>query len=160
MLPHFSVMGPPEFITGSSGVFTGLKLNTTRGEILKAIMEGSFFSLRECVDRFPEAGIAVDCYRAAGGGSRSDACLQLAADILDRPVIRSEVTEAGALGSAILAGVGSGLFSSFEEAGRTMVSMGLSFQPDRQRVERYGVNYRKYRRLWPLLREYLTEEVV
>lgn len=157
VLPYFSVMGPPTFITGASGVFTGLKLDTSRGEILKGILEGSFFSLRECLDRLPEAGIEIERYRAAGGGSRSDACLQLCANILKRPVVRSEVTEAGSLGSAILAGVGTGVFSSFKEAGRTMVKMGTPFQPDRHQAERYEAGFRKYRRLRTLLREYLTE---
>jgi xylulokinase len=158
VLPHFSAMGPPEFVTNSSGVFTGLRLGTSRGEILKGILEGSVFSLRESIDTLPETGLDIRRYRAAGGGSKSDAWLQICADILNRPVIRSDVTEAGSLGSAILAGVGTGIFNSFAEAIREMVKMGSRFEPAQQKVRLYDELYQRYRKLWSLLKEYLAEK--
>ncbi len=72
VLPHFMQTGPPEFISESSGVMVGLKLETTRGEILKGMLQGASFYLKECVDALPAAGIAIQDYRAVGGGSKSD----------------------------------------------------------------------------------------
>ena len=86
----------------------GLKLETTRGDILKGIMEGTAFYLKQVVDGLPATGIRIDEFRATGGGSKSDAWIQLCADILGRPFVRPEVTEAGALGAALMAGVGCG----------------------------------------------------
>jgi len=72
VLPHFAPTGPPDFITDSFGMMAGLRLETSRGEILKGIIEGAAFYLKEVVDSLPETGIRCEDYRAVGGGSRSD----------------------------------------------------------------------------------------
>ncbi len=156
VLPHFMTTGPPEFIANSSGVITGLRLETTRGDILKGIIESIAYSLKENIDNLPPTGIAIEEYRVAGGGSRSDTWIQICADILGQRFIRPEVTEASALGAAIIAGVGCGMFASFEEGVATMIRLGRTFEPDMRMHARYAQNYARYRQLWPLLREYLT----
>jgi xylulokinase len=157
VLPHFVATGPPEFITDSSGVAVGLHLSTKRGSILKGILEGVMFHMRECLDGLPETGIEVSEFRAAGGGSRSDAWLQICADIIGRPFMRAEQIEAGVLGAAMIAGVGCGAFASFEDAVAAMVRYGRTFEPDAQQQRRYQVRYEQYRKLWPLMRDYLRE---
>jgi xylulokinase len=157
VLPHFITTGPPDFITDSAGVLAGLRLETKRGEILKGILEATIFALRECVDALPETGIAVTEFRAAGGGSRSDAWLQICADILGRPVTRVKLCEAGLLGAAIIAGVGCGAFPSYADSVQTMVRLARVFEPDARRVRLYQERYARYRRLYPLLRGYLRE---
>jgi xylulokinase len=156
-LPHFMTTGPPEFIADSSGVFAGLKLDTTRGDILKGIIEGSTFYLKESIESLPPAGIAITGFRAVGGGSKSDAWVQLCADILDRPFIRPEITEAGSLGAAVIAGVGSGVFSSYEDAVASMVRPQRTFTPDPGRREDYERRFEKYTLLWPLMKAYLRD---
>jgi xylulokinase len=159
VLPHFSPMGPPEYIENSSGVLAGLTLQTRRGEVLKGILQGALFALKECVDLLPRAGLQVSGYRVVGGGSRSDTWVQLCADILGQPFVRPRVREAGALGAAIMAGAGTGVFSSIEEGSRRMVSLERSFDPDPQRGAEYAARYARYRRLWPLLKELLVRPV-
>jgi xylulokinase len=156
VLPHFSPMGPPEFIENSSGVLAGLTLQTRRGEVLKGILQGALFALKECVDLLPRAGLQVSGYRVVGGGSRSDAWVQLCADILGQPFVRPKVLEAGALGAAIIAGAGTGAFSSIEEGSRRMVSLGRSFTPNPGRGAQYAERYARYLRLWPALKELLV----
>jgi xylulokinase len=155
VLPHFTVTGPPEFVTDSSGVIVGLKLDTTRGDILKGIMEGVVFYHKELVDSIAETGIAMRELRAVGGGSKSDAWLQISADILGKPVVRARVTEAGCLGVAILAGVGTGAFATLEEGVRAMVALGNRFEPDPARLRVYAERFERYRALWPLMKDYL-----
>jgi xylulokinase len=157
VLPHFAVTGPPEFITDSCGVVVGLRLETTRGEILKGILEGTVFYLKEIVDSLPPTGITITDYRAVGGGSKSDSWIQLCADIMGRPFTRPKITEAGVLGAAIMAGVGSGVFSSYEAGVETMVEPDRTFEPDVHRHGLYQDRFEKYRQLWPLLREYLRD---
>jgi sugar (pentulose or hexulose) kinase len=157
-LPHFAPTGPPEFISDSSGVLSGLKLETQRGEILKGLLEGTTFYLRECLDSLPAAGIHIARFRAAGGGSKSDAWVQLSADILGRPFERPEVTEAGTLGAAILAGTGSGAFETIQEGVEQMVRIGRTFEPDPAQKEGYASRYEKFRQMWPLLKNFLRNQ--
>jgi len=155
VLPHFTVTGPPEFITDSSGVIMGLKMDTTRGDILKGIMEGVVFYHKALVDSIANIGITLRELRAVGGGSKSDAWLQISADILGMPMVRTRVSEAGTLGVAILAGAGTGAFRSVEEGVEAMVSLGERFEPRPDRQRAYGERFGKYRELWPIVRGYL-----
>lgn len=155
VLPHFAQTGPPEFIADSSGVMVGLRLETTRGDVLKGILEGAVFYLRECMGPLPATGMAIDEFRAVGGGSQSDAWLQVSADILGRPLTRTSVPEAGALGGAILAGAATGAFGSPQEGVDAMVRLGPSFEPRPDTRRAYDTRFEKYRELWPLMRDYL-----
>jgi xylulokinase len=155
VLPHFTVTGPPYFTAESSGVIVGLKLDTTRGDILKGIMEGVVFYHKELVDSIAETGIAMRELRAVGGGSKSDAWLQITADILGKPVVRAKVAEAGCLGAAILAGAGIGAFASLAEGVRAMVSLGERFEPEPGSQRLYRERHGRYRDLWPLMKDYL-----
>ncbi len=154
-LPHFAPTGPPEFVDNSSGVLIGLKLGTQRGDILKGLLEGITFYQREMLDVLPGAGIEVNSCRAVGGGSKSDLWLQLTADILGAPVRRPKVTEAGVLGAAIIAAVGAGVWSSYDEAVERMVSLDRTFEPRTEVHEAYEPQYEKYRQIWPLIKNYL-----
>ena len=157
VLPHFTSTGPPRFIADSCGVMAGLRLETTRGEILKGILEGTTFYLRQCVDSLPPTGIQITGYRAVGGGSKSDAWVQVCADILGRPFVRPRVTEAGTLGAAIMAGAGSGAFPSLEAGVQAMVALDRTFHPDPRRQALYDERFERYTRLGPLMEAYLRE---
>jgi xylulokinase len=156
-LPHFTTTGPPAFISDSCGVIAGLRLETSRGEILKGIIEGTTFSLKECLESLPETGIEITDFRAVGGGSKSDAWIQICADIMGRPFVRPKITEAGALGAAIIAGVGGGVFPSYEAGVEAMVRLDRIFEPNPQRQKLYESWFEKYTRLWPLMGEYLRD---
>jgi xylulokinase len=161
-LPHFTITGPPHFIDDSCGLIAGLKLETTRGEILKSLIEGTTFYLRECLDTLPEMGatgnpIEIAGFRAVGGGSKSEAWIQICADILGRPFVRPTVTEAGVLGAAILAGAGSGVFPSIEAGVESMVKLDREFHPNPQMQLLYDRRFENYRRLWPAMKDILRD---
>jgi xylulokinase len=155
VLPHFDLTGPPNFIADSYGVIAGLRLETERGEILKGIIESTAFYLKECVDSLPGTGIDITGFRAAGGGSKADVWVQICADIFNRPFTRPLVTEAGALGAAIIAGVGSNAFSTFEEGVNAMVKIDRVFEPNPSQHARYQERFELYRQMWPLMADYL-----
>ncbi len=157
VLPHFAPTGPPRFIPDSSGVIVGLHLSTTRGEICKAILESPMFYLRELLEPLAKNGIQISSFRAVGGGSKSDAWLQLSADILGIPLTRPAVTEAGCLGAAIIAGTGIGQFASMQEGGQSMIRLDKSIEPDTAMHTRYEERYALYQRLSPLLLDYLRQ---
>lgn len=155
VLPHFIGTGPPGFIEDTAGVIAGLHLDTSRGAVVKGVLEGATYYIHECLDSLPSAGIAVRDFRAVGGGGKSDAWVQLSADIIGKPFVRPKVTEAGALGAAIVAGAGCGVFASLREGVARLVALDRTFEPDAHRHAIYGERFAKYRQLYPLLQDYL-----
>jgi xylulokinase len=147
VLPHFTPAWSPMSVSDSAGVIAGLHLGTQRGAILKGIIEGVGFDLKEVVDSLPETGIQIENYRAVGGGSSSDVWVQTCADIFGKPFIRPVIREAGVLGAAIIAGKGAGVFASFGEAIASMVKLEHTFEPDLARHEGYQAHFRDYQRL-------------
>ena len=128
----------------------------TRAHIYRAILEGLAYALREGAERMVRrSGIPIQELRVAGGGSQSDAAMQLTADIFGLPTARPHVYEASGLGAAIDAAVGVGLHASFEDAVPAMTHLGDMFQPDPDVHELYnrlyrGVYLKLYNRLQPL----------
>ena len=157
VLPHFSKMGAPDFISNSCGLFAGLYLDSTRDEVLKAILEGLTFSLRECLELIPDTIIEINDFRVVGGGSKSDSWIQLSADIMGKSFIRPKITDAGTLGAAIIAGAGIKIFSSLTEAIDVMVKIDKVFDPNINNFKLYNNLFKKYKSLWPLVKEYLID---
>lgn len=155
VLPHFTITGPPHFISDSKGVLAGLKLETSRGEILKGILESTTFYLRESIETLPGAGIHINEYCAVGGGSKSAQWVQICADILGRPFVRPQNNEAGVLGAAILAGVGCGVFPTIRDGASAMVHMEQRFEPEEHKTQLYNERFDKYCQLYPLMSDYL-----
>ena len=135
----------------------GLHLDTKRGDILKGIIEGITFYLKEVIDSLPATGIQIKDYRAVGGGSQSDIWVQTCANILEQPFTRPVITEAGALGAAIIAGVGAGIFADYAQGVDAMVKLEHTFEPNLSLHHRYQSRYEYYKRIWPLMADYLRE---
>lgn len=150
VLPHFAPTGPPYFDESPFSMIGGLTLETTRGALLKGLLEGVTYYFREGLDIVAEAGIEVEEYRVTGGGAQSDVWLQIKADILGKPLVRPKITEAGALGAAMLAGLGSGVFGTPEQAVEAFVGTQAVFEPDPSRHRQYEALFARYRLLYPL----------
>jgi xylulokinase len=159
-LPHFDVTGPPLFTAESAGVILGLRTSTTRGEILKSIMESVAMYFVESFEALRAIGIDTSEFVATGGGARSDAWLQIQADIFGVPFVRPRVTEASTLGAALLAGLATGVFASPDEAVGRFVQRERVFRPDPARHAAYRQKQAKYRQLYPLLRELLAPDAL
>lgn len=156
-LPYFELTGPPDFVADASGVILGLKLGTTRGEILKSIMECSTLYLAEGIRSMSELGVETSELVATGGGARSDAWLQLKADIVGVPFVRPAFTEGSMLGAAMLAGMTTGVLDGPADAVARWVARGKVFEPDPRRHAVYQEKAAAYRQLFPLLRGFLAE---
>jgi xylulokinase len=149
--------GPPYFTADSAGAILGLHTSTTRGEILKSIMESVTFYFVECLDALRRIGIEPAEFIATGGGARSDAWLQIKADILGVPFVRPRVTEGSTLGAAMLAGLATGAFDTPEQAVERFVQRDRVFEPDAARHRRYQDRAARFQRLFPLLRDFLAD---
>lgn len=157
VLPYFEITGPPEFVTNASGVIAGLKTGTHRGEILKAIIEGSAYYFVDSLQALHGMGIDCSEFVATGGGARSDRWLQIKADVFGVPFVRPKVTEGSLLGAAMLAGISTGRYNTAREAISAHVKRDRLFEPDQARHAQYRAKAAYYRRLFPLIREFLSD---
>lgn len=155
VLPHFDT--PPHHPPDTSGVIVGLKTSTQRGEILKAIQEGTALYLLEGMGALKKLGLSASEYIASGGGARSDKGLQLRADIFGVPIVRPMITEAAMLGAAMNAGVATGDFETWEEAADRFVEHERLFEPDEKRHAFYLEKHAIYKQLEPSLKPILEE---
>lgn len=156
VLPYFEVTGPPDYVADASGAILGLTTGTTRGEILKAIMESVTFYFHAGLRGLAGLGIDVTSFAATGGGAKSDAWLQIKADIYGVPILRPRVTEAGTLGAAMLAGLATGIYRSPGEASSQCVRIERVFEPDPGRHAQYRERQATFDGLFPSMRPVLT----
>ena len=149
VLPHFAGAGTPTFDTSSRGAILGLTFSTRRTDLAKAILEGLTYELRLNLDLLKAGGVQVDVLRAVGGGAKSRLWLQLKADITGIPVVTPKVTEAAALGAALLGGVGAGVFDSAADAADHVLKLTETYAPDPARHAAYSRLYELYRDVYP-----------
>jgi xylulokinase len=157
VLPYFTGTGPPKFYTETFGQISGLNLSTTRGEILKGILQGATFYLAKTLDQFSKLGLNISEYRSAGGGSRSQRWVQLSADIFDKPFLLTHCEEAGALGSAIIAGTGQGIFNSLKQGVDAMVQTGKTIEPNPANTKCYLEKLENYKQTERLAEEHFSQ---
>jgi sugar (pentulose or hexulose) kinase len=138
------------------GAVIGFSDVHTRAHLYRAILEGLAYALREGAERTEKrARVKIRELRVAGGGSQSEAALQLTADVFGLPASRPHVYEASGLGAAIDAAVGAGVHPDFPTAIREMTRVRDTFEPDAKTHARYdelyhGVYRQMYKRLQPL----------
>ena len=138
------------------GAMIGFSDVHTRAHIYRAILEGLAYALREASEKSNKrSGVPITELRVAGGGSQSDAAMQLTADIFGLPVSRPHLYEASGLGAAIDAAIGAGIHRDFNSAVGAMTRLGETFMPNAQTHSRYnelyyGVYKNMYKQLRPL----------
>jgi sugar (pentulose or hexulose) kinase len=152
--PGLKVPGPE-----ARGAIIGFNDVHRRAHLYRAILEGVAYALREGAERTSKrSGVQITELRVAGGGSQSDAAMQLTADVFGLPTSRPHVYEASGLGAAIDAAVGLGLHSDFSSAVDAMTHLGETFQPDPSTHERYEALYQKvYKRMYKHLKPLYEE---
>jgi xylulokinase len=148
VIPRFGPTGAPDFLSQSAGCISNLSFDNTRGDILKAMLEGVTYYFKAYLPIIEKQGIKIDTLTATGGGATSELWLQITADIINKPVIKNRVTEAGTLGAAILGGAGSKLFSSINEGISMMVHRDLIFYPNEANVMMYEKKFKQYNRIY------------
>jgi sugar (pentulose or hexulose) kinase len=154
MLPHLMGAGSPEFDMHVKGVFAGISPGSGKGHFIRAIMESVAFMIRRNMDSLRDSGISVREIRALGGGARSRLWNQIKADVTGVPYATLESGESACLGAAILAGTGSGIWSSTAEACAGLVKVMRRFAPDPDKTAIYDPVYARYVSLYDHLRTY------
>jgi len=150
-LPYLAGERTPHADPNAKGVFFGLTLRHQKAHLIRSILEGVTFGLRDSLEIIRDMGISVKEVRALGGGARSSLWRQMQADIMNLEMATLNITEGAALGAAILAGVGTGVYGSVEEACDSLILTTSRTKPIRQNVKVYHEYYQIYRSLYPAL---------
>jgi xylulokinase len=162
-LPYMMGERTPHLDPNAKGVFFGLTGRQQRFHVVRAILEGVAYSLRDSFEIFGEMGVQVSQVRASGGGGRSELWRQIQADVFGREIVTINATEGPAYGVALLAGVGTGVWASVGEACSSTIRVVTRQQPVEANVAVYESFYSVYRALYPALKPYfdrVTELVV
>jgi xylulokinase len=152
VLPHLSGSISPEMDSDARGVIFGLKLSTTRLHIIKAILESIAYMSRSNMELIEESGIDIKDVILTGGASKSGLWNQIKADVLGREVKTIKNQDTGCLGAAILAGVGSGVFDSIQEACESVIEEGEKYTPNKKKIGIYNEYYAIYKNLYENLK--------
>lgn len=150
-LDHFQGNRTPHVDAESKGCFTGLTLKHSRAHMFRAILESICFGTKAVVDTMRKNGTKIETIVIAGGATRSRFWLQMHADVTNCEVIVTECPDAPALGCAILASVGVGIYQNAEEACGRMVKRLETIKPNKKSTTEYEKVYEKaYSKLYGL----------
>ena len=152
-LPYLMGERSPINDTSARGTFIGMTMDTSRADMLQAVLEGVAFAIRDSFEVARSLGIAIPRSMICGGGSKSPLWRQMIADILGIP-LDIPVTEQGpGYGGAMLAMVACGVFESVQQAADKLVRVKDTVQPDPERVALYEKRYQQFRQIYPACRE-------
>ena len=146
--PYLMGERTPHLDADCRGMFFGLSAMHQRRDLLRAVMEGVTYALNDCMSILRGMGVAPETMLACGGGGKSPLWRQMLADVMNCPVATTVNTEGPALGVAILAGVGAGLYSSVPEACRAMIHVNPAQAPIEENVPKYAKVYEIYKKLY------------
>jgi xylulokinase len=153
--PYLMGERTPHLDPNARGALIGLPASPTREPIIRAILEGVAFSLRDSFTLFAEMGVPVKSIRLGGGGARSSLWRQIQADTYGHEVEIVEAEEGAAYGAAILAGVGAKIWDSVDEACAAAVRVARRVPPQPEAVKQMNSSYAAYRRIYPAIRSIL-----
>lgn len=150
-LPYLMGERTPHLDPKARGGWIGLTAAHTRGHLVRAILEGVAFSLRDTLEIFRQLGISAEQIRLSGGGSRSPLWREIMASVFETPVVQLRNSDGAAYGAALLAMVGTGHFATVAEACAQCVATTTQIEPNPEFVPVYAEGYRIYKSLYPLL---------
>ena len=148
-LPYLLGERSPYMNPQARGVFFGLSLKHHRAHLIRAVMEGVVFALRDCLEVFEELGIKIEQIIASGGGAKSGVWRQMQADIFNKEISMTQSIEQAAMGAAILAGVGVGLYKDVEDGCKKVVKLKEEkIKPIPENVDIYNQQFKIYQSLY------------
>ena len=150
--PYLAGERTPHADPDARAAFVGLELRHDAGALVRAVLEGVAYGLRDSLELLRELGVEADVARVSGGGARSRLWLRIVASVLGIPLERTTVEEGAAYGAALLAGVRAGAFADVHEAVARTVEVRETIEPEPRWREAYEDGYARFKRLYPALR--------
>lgn len=156
-LPYLTGERCPHPDPAARGGWIGLTARTTRDMMIRSLLEGVTFGMRDALEIMRQMGIPITQVRASGGGARSDFWRHLQADVYNLPIVLTNATEGPAYGVALLAGVGTGAFASVEQACKATIKQTAKVAPNRKQAAAYERYYQTFGKLYFDLKERFGE---
>ena len=148
-LPYLGGERTPHMNPDAEGMFFGLKLKHDTRHLVRSVMEGVVYAMKDCLTVLEEVGVRTDRIIASGGGAKSALWLQMQADIFEKEISVTSAQEQAALGIGLLAGIGTGIYKDAEEACRTAIKFeDRKYVPNKNNLEIYRGGYQTFRALY------------
>ena len=152
-LPYLAGERTPHADPDARGAFVGLQLRHDRGALVRAVLEGVAFGLRDSLDLLRALGVDASVARVSGGGARSRLWLRIVASVLGLPLELAESEEGSAFGAALLGGVAAGVFADVHDAVAGCVRVADTVEPDPAWQAAYAEQHERYQALYPALHD-------
>ncbi len=152
-LPYLNGERTPHADSNARGVYFGLSNKHDINHLVRSTMEGVAFGLRDSYELIKEKNVNIEQIRVIGGGAKSKLWCQILADIFEKEISLINIEEGPAFGAALIAGVGVGVFESFEEAEKRFIKITKSYIPDKNNYGVYRHNYATYQNLYQSLKD-------
>jgi len=156
-LPYLQGERTPHLDPYARGGWIGLSARHDRRHLIRSVMEGVAFSLRDCFTIIREQGLTIEQMRATGGGAKSPLWRQIIADVLGVELVTTNATEGPAFGAALLAGVAGGVYPSVQEACKQTVRIVEHTAPQASTRAAYDSAYETYTALYPALKPIISK---
>jgi xylulokinase len=150
--PYLAGERTPHADPNARAALVGLTLRHDRGAVVRSVLEGVAYGLRDSLELLQSLGMTADRGRISGGGARSELWTKIVASVLDLPLERTAVEEGSAYGAALLGGVACGAFADVHEAVAACVRVRETVDPNPGWVAAYRDGYERFRRLYPALK--------
>jgi len=155
-LPYLQGERTPHLDAYARGGWIGLTASHDRRHLVRSVLEGVAFSLKDCFTIIEEQGLTLEQVRATGGGAKSPLWRQIIADVLGVELVTTNAQEGPAFGAALLAGVASGIYSSVQQACEATIRIVERTLPQSDKPVAYARAYEQFRALYPALKPILS----
>lgn len=152
-LPYLMGERSPINDVDARGTFTGMTMDTTREQMVQAVLEGVAFAIRDSFEIAKSQGIKISRSNICGGGAKSPLWRKIFANVLGIPLDMVKTEQGPGYGAAILAMVGDGKFATVADACKALVEVASTTEPDKELTARYEAAYNKYRLIYPALKD-------
>jgi len=144
MLPHLCGAFFPEYNSNAKGVYFGISINHSKGYFIRSILESLAYMMRQNLDYISKLGVDVKRLISTGGGAKSSLWCQIKADVCNINLEVPEYTETALMGAAVIAACGAGIFNDIKAAGKNLIKVKETFSPNKDNLDTYNVNFKKY----------------
>jgi len=152
-LPYLNGERTPHADSNARGVYFGLSNKHDIRHIVRSTMEGVTFGLRDSYELIKSKVANIDEIRVIGGGAKSSLWCQILADVIQKEIFLINIEEGPAFGAALLAGIGTGVFASFEKAEKRFIKIKKIVKPHRDNHDIYKNNYERYKSIYYSLKD-------
>lgn len=152
-LPYLMGERSPINDTDARGTFIGMRMDTTRADMLQAVLEGVAFAIKDNVEIAKAQGISITASGLCGGGARSPLWQKILCNVLNIEINIPKTEQGPGMGGAMLAMTGDGEFKSVKECAEGFAEIKTTLTPDPEIAERYQKQYKKFKAIYPAVRD-------